>query len=499
MSDWPTSKSAQQLFALLPEVYRTRDSSGQLAGYLDALGGLLDQLRGSLDQRLKDNFPSTCQPWLLPYFGDLLDVRFVSPAVEGKRKEVELAIDWRQRKGTIGCIEEIAREVGQMDVEVREGWKRVAVTPRVGETRLSAIVFGEAGALDDTPHPFQAAKHPALPAVTPNLRQASRAVRRTSNEPVTNVTRILEQEIKWRQLHPHGAPCFPGSYEDASLRTVDVRSPNQNAGHIHPKRVLLFVPPPDGFYYAELKAEPKENLETACKSESNKIRAYGYRPNNTKRLALASDFTTQESVDYFFEDLNIKNLVLNKGRAILVRCAVENIESASPEQDGTPVVQATDCLIGALKMKEGKAQLEYCTVLGDAKTPQLLASDCIFMGKIENVSKHWPDGCIRYSRVNDLKSLISKHQETGNTTARPLFLNETWGQPGCGVLDPATSNAVSQGAEDGGEMGAFHHLQHTLLRAAILRKLKDYLPVGIRPALVLDRRLKTLPPNLDTN
>lgn len=467
MSEWPTSKRAQQLFALLPEVYRTRDSSGQLAGYLDALGGLLDQLRGSLDQRLKDNFPSTCQPWLLPYFGDLLDVRFVSPAVEGKRKEVKHAIDWRQRKGTIRCIEEIAREVGQMDVEVREGWKRVAVTPRVGETRLSANVFGEAGALDVSPHPFYAAKHPALPAVTPNLRQASRAVRRTSSEPVTNVTRILDKDIEWRQLHPHGAPCFPGSYEDASLRTVDVRSPDQNAGHIHPKRVLLFVPPPDGLFSPKMKK--------------------------------TAEFTANEAKEYRFEDLYIEKLVLQTGRVTLIRCAVKTIASTSPGQGGLPVIQATDCLIGAMKMTKGCAQIEYCTVLEDVQAPQLLASDCIFMGKIENASQNWPDGCIRYSRVNDLKPLVSKHQETGNTTARPLFLNETWGQPGCGVLDPATSSAVSQGAEDGGEMGAFHHLQHSLLRAAILRKLKDYLPVGMRPALVLDRRLKTLPPNLDTN
>ncbi|MBI5750589.1 MAG: phage tail protein [Hydrogenophilales bacterium] len=467
MSEWPVSKSAQQLFALLPEVYRTRDSSGQLAGYLDALGGLLDQLRGSLDQRLKDNFPSTCQPWLLPYFGDLLDVRFVSPAVEGKRKEVEHAIDWRQRKGTIGCIEEIAREVGQMDVEVREGWKHVAVTTRVGETRLSAIAFGEAGELDDTPHPFYAAKHPALPAVTPDLRQPSRAVQRTLSEPVTNKTRIMDKDIEWRQLHPHGAPCFPGSYEDASLRTVDVRSPDQNAGHIHPKRVLLFVPTPDGFFSSGMQ---KKDV-----------------------------FTANETKEYRLEDMHIKKLNIQKGQVILIRCAVENIESASPGQDGAPVVQATDCLIGALKMKEGKAQLEYCTVLHDVTTPQLLASDCIFMGKIENASKNWPDGCIRYSRVNELKPLVSRHQAMGNTTARPLFLNDTWGEPGCGVLDPATSNAVSQGAEDGGEMGTFHHLQHCLLRDAILRKLKDYLPVGMRPALVLDNRLKTQPPNLDTN
>lgn len=460
MSEWPTSKRAQQLFALLPEVYRTRDSSGQLAGYLDALGGLLDQLRGSLDQRLKDNFPSTCQPWLLPYFGDLLDVRFVSPAVEGKRKEVEHAIDWRQRKGTIGCIEEIAREVGQMDVEVREGWKRVAVTPRVGETRLSAIVFGESGELDDTPHPFHAAKHPALPAVTPNLRQASRAVRRTSSEPVTSVTRMLGKDIEWRQLHPHGAPCFPGSYEDASLRTVDVRSPDQNAGHIHPKRVLLFVPPPDGFF----------------------------SPGMTK-----VDEYIADKADDQLKDRHIKKLVLRKGNITLTRCAVETIENAAVND--APILQMSDCLISKVNMKNGTAQLEYCTVLGDVKTPRLLASDCIFMGKIETpINSNLPDGCIRYSRVNDLKPLVSKHQEMGNTTSRPLFLNDTWGEPGCGVLHPATSNAVSQGAEDGGEMGAFHHLQYSLLRAAILRKLKDYLPVGMRPALVLDRRLKTLPP-----
>ncbi|MFL6647664.1 MAG: hypothetical protein ACJ8KO_06865, partial [Sulfurifustaceae bacterium] len=68
-----------QLYALLPEVYRERDKSGDLAKYLDACGEMLDRVYATLRQRLDDHFPDTCQEWLIPYFAELLDVALKSP------------------------------------------------------------------------------------------------------------------------------------------------------------------------------------------------------------------------------------------------------------------------------------------------------------------------------------------------------------------------------------------------------------------------------------
>ena len=96
-----TSCFGRQLWQWLPEVYRTRDVEGHLVLYLDACGELLDGIRILMERRLADSFPGgiddahPSQDWVLPYFGDLLDVRLRSPYPRGRRRELERAVAWR--------------------------------------------------------------------------------------------------------------------------------------------------------------------------------------------------------------------------------------------------------------------------------------------------------------------------------------------------------------------------------------------------------------------
>ena len=69
-----------------------------------------------------------------------------------------------------------------------------------------------------------------------------------------------------------------------------------------------------------------------------------------------------------------------------------------------------------------------------------------------------------------------------------------FGEPGCGVLHPATSDSIRFGAQDGGEMGAYHVEAHSLAMAAIVEKLRDYLSVGLEAVVIYDRRLLVSPP-----
>jgi hypothetical protein len=101
---------------------------------------------------------------------------------------------------------------------------------------------------------------------------------------------------------------------------------------------------------------------------------------------------------------------------------------------------------------------------------------------------HWLDSCVRYSRVPSLATGRPGGQMT-NTDAPVVFQSREFGEPGCGVLHPATSTAVQQGAEDGGEMGAYHEEAFALRRNAMLDKLADFLPVGLEAVVVPDTRL----------
>ncbi|HXH71554.1 MAG TPA: hypothetical protein VNI58_01900, partial [Mariprofundaceae bacterium] len=227
-------------------------------------------------------------------------------------------------------------------------------------------------------------------------------------------------------------------------------------------------------------------------------------------------------------------ITVSAGRLRLRRSAAKrvSIETGVLSDGGEfiPSLDAVDCLFEALdypgnSKKGGLVRLEYCTVLGDAMCWHLQASDCIFAGditgleKVKNPSKGSPPpavNCVRYSAVrysildNDTKtSLNLKEGRTNtNTWLAPLFQvfefclpqggsevrPAQFGEAGCGVLGLQTAAAIRFGAEDGGEMGAGHHLLYSLKAKAVLTKMQEFLPLGIEPVLIYDPRLLHLPP-----
>jgi hypothetical protein len=72
-------------------------------------------------------------------------------------------------------------------------------------------------------------------------------------------------------------------------------------------------------------------------------------------------------------------------------------------------------------------------------------------------------------------------------------------QKGCGVLHPATAIEISNGAADGGEMGAFHHMHLVARQQAILSKLIDFMPTGMQAVIIPDSSLNQLPGEIEQN
>ncbi|MEM7239050.1 MAG: hypothetical protein AAF501_14680, partial [Pseudomonadota bacterium] len=68
-----------------------------------------------------------------------------------------------------------------------------------------------------------------------------------------------------------------------------------------------------------------------------------------------------------------------------------------------------------------------------------------------------------------------------------------FGEPGCGVLDLTSSPAIRAGAEDEGEMGAYHHMFHAAQIRALELKLSDTLPLGQDVAIRYDPMLARRP------
>lgn len=115
------SLTAEQLFELLPSVYRLRDAAlagdmpagagkppaGPLNALLSIIAEQLESLQDDLDQLYDDQFIETCAEWVVPYIGDLVGARSlysVTAATISTRAQVAKTIRYRRRKGTVKML-----------------------------------------------------------------------------------------------------------------------------------------------------------------------------------------------------------------------------------------------------------------------------------------------------------------------------------------------------------------------------------------------------------
>lgn len=551
-----------RLYDILPGYLRQKDEAGHTRDFLAAADTLLDRLYQSLRQYYADNFPDqplddasgesqlAAQDWLLPYFADLLDVRLVSPLAEGKRAEIARAVAWRQRKGNLQVVDEVAEAVGQWEVVVQEAWRRLAMTPRLDEPLLPESYFGVETPLD-TNIASEMAKHPGLPAATLDFRLGSRAVASEDNYPNSQVSKLGGVAYRWRQQYPHGVPCHhqrvdangkfhSAAFDDLSRRTPDIRTSDWRVGHYHPRRLLLYLLQPEGFFLSNTvkvqwqqawldnfeipsdgfleKIALYSRLDGILVFENRQLDARQFAPiqiNGVFKLgqvpsgAGPADPEPEPTVNgYHFAGLVLANRVeVDTGVLSFDRCAAKIVEVHSrfddtdPRHLREPVIYARNSLFRDIQSATSLTRLEYCTVLKKCLVEALQASDCIFTCLIHkdhkipaNPNKAPPQKmCLRYSRIIAAQLPANLDAHFHNSRAPVHFFNDEFGKPGCAVLHPATDITVLQGAEDGTEMGACHQFYYSLRMSAVKNKLQDYLPIGYEAVVVPDDALTQFP------
>ena len=150
----------------------------------------------------------------------------------------------------------------------------------------------------------------------------------------------------------------------------------------------------------------------------------------------------------------------------------------------------------------GLAELTFTTVLASFKAPRVWTSDSLFAGTFDvpKPAQPWhkdvngvydgtPESAIRYSRVPPAVLTADLIDPGGGQPQQrldfrafrsvsdpPFFSSSSFAVPGSGVLLPLSGPAIEAGAEDGGELGAYHHRGHAVHARAVLDKLRDYLP-----------------------
>ena len=142
-------------------------------------------------------------------------------------------------------------------------------------------------------------------------------------------------------------------------------------------------------------------------------------------------------------------------------------------------LQATDTVIDAV------------TVLGATSTKTLTASNSVFTGKV--VAERRQEGCVRFSYLpldSEPPRRYRCQPETAAqaTRVRPTFESERYGDPALAQLASTCAAEIAGGADDDGEMGAWHFVQAPLRLRNLRRALDEYLRFGLEAGVVLVRQ-----------
>jgi hypothetical protein len=144
----------------------------------------------------------------------------------------------------------------------------------------------------------------------------------------------------------------------------------------------------------------------------------------------------------------------------------------------------------------GALTMNGCTVVGKVYASLLsLVSDCIFVAELTEAdvsstpplwnaplwSARHQQGCVRFSYVPAGAILPRQFQcvEQAPGVSAPMFYSLQYGNPAYAKLLPTTDPSIRQGADDGGEMGAYHALLAPQREADLLTRLAEYIPVGL--------------------
>jgi hypothetical protein len=124
-----------KLWGMLPAIYRTSDaattaaSPGPLQELVARIATQAALLRRSIDRLWENQSIETCDDWVIPYIGALLDTRLVAClAAPGQRVDVAKTIHYRRRAGTLGLIEELVSDIARHDARAVEFFRRLGRT-----------------------------------------------------------------------------------------------------------------------------------------------------------------------------------------------------------------------------------------------------------------------------------------------------------------------------------------------------------------------------------
>jgi hypothetical protein len=138
-----------------------------------------------------------------------------------------------------------------------------------------------------------------------------------------------------------------------------------------------------------------------------------------------------------------------------------------------------------------------CTVIGKVHATLLdLISNTIFWAglaagdtwKAPLLADRKQAGCVRFSFLPPHAVTPRQFEcvEQAPGSPQPLFFSLRYGDPPYAKLLTATDDTIRRGADDGGEMGAFHFVLAPLRETDLLVRLQEYVPAGLEFGIIYE-------------
>jgi hypothetical protein len=157
---------------------------------------------------------------------------------------------------------------------------------------------------------------------------------------------------------------------------------------------------------------------------------------------------------------------------------------------GVPSLSLADTLLydqaDSLYAINARVDVQGSTLFGRARTRVLTAGNSLFCGRAH--ARQVQDGCVRFSYLAPGSRTPRRYRcqpvdPAAADTVAPRFTSDRPADPGFGQLAAGCPPEITTGADDEGEMGAYHFLQQSLRLANLTSQLTAYLRFGLEAGI----------------
>ena len=148
------------------------------------------------------------------------------------------------------------------------------------------------------------------------------------------------------------------------------------------------------------------------------------------------------------------------------------------------ILQSVDDNEPVLRTTSGDVELRRVTLIGNAYVHRLHASEAL-VASLMNVTDT-QNGCFRFGAAAQGSRLPHAYQSHVLSNSRSQFESLRFGHPGYARLRPSAPETIRCGAENGGEIGAFHALLEPIKLKSLKAKVDEYAPFGLIPMYIFE-------------